>query len=227
MSADLIRPLPSWSSDETWATFATGRYRGNFMGAELQKCDDDLERYRELVEISQPDIVIECGTRAGGSALWFHRELNLQVVTLDLAPRFDRTGLPPWNGPGISWYRGSSITEDAVRHVFPLVRGKRVMVSLDSDHHAPHVTAEMAVWGPLVTPGCYMVVEDACFEQWDPDRARIGGSRIPEIGGPHRAIQDQLAHPLGQLNGIFWRDETIEGMSPVSHSPMGWWRKHE
>lgn len=233
----LLEPLPSWDSQLTWMTFTADSYRTTYMGAELQKCSDDLARYREVVDVSQPDILVETGTREGGSALYFHRELGLQVVSIDIAPRFDRSGMPPWNGPGIHWVRGSSIAHDIVSQVIPLLRGKRVMVSLDSDHHSPHVQAEMDIWGALVSPGCYMVVEDACFEQWEPERARVGGARIPEFGGPQHAMITRFGwnYDKGREPGLqalstgefFWRDESVEGLTPVSHSPMGWWRKHE
>lgn len=215
-----LMPLPSWDSEATWATFESGLYHGEIAQVEVQKCDDDLDRYRELVDISQPDIVVETGTRAGGSALFF-RSLGLQVVTIDTSPQFgDR---PPVVGPGIDWVTGSSIGDDVWSRVVPQLVGKRVMVSLDSDHHSAHVQAEIVLWGPMVSPGCYLVVEDACFEMWEPVRARRGGYQIPEFGGPLDAIRKQLDHP----NGAFWRDEMLESLTPVSHSPVGWWRKHD
>lgn len=220
-----LTPLPGWDSNATWETFPNGTFHQNYMNLELQKTTDDLRRYAELVDISQPDLVIETGTRQGGSALFFHRELNLQVITIDIAPQFDRNGMPPWNGGGITWFRGSSINSDLVSQVTPLLQGKRVMVSLDSDHHSPHVQAEMAIWGGMVSPGCYLVIEDACFEQWEPERARIGGSRIPEIGGPQHAMITQ-GIGLGRAS-MFWRDEELENLTPISHSPMGWWRRAE
>lgn len=220
----LLSPLPSWDMLQTHDTFVTGTFHGVVGGVEIQKSDDDLLRYTELVDISQPDIVIETGTRAGGSALWFQRALGLQVISIDIAPQFTR-GEP--SGPGISFMRGSSIDPAIVNNVLPLIQGKRVMVSLDSDHHSPHVQAEMATWGPLVSPGCYMVVEDACFDAFAREGfaswARIGGSRIPEYGGPLDAIEKSLIH-FGEM---WWRDESLEGRTPISHSPVGWWRKHE
>lgn len=226
MQTDIL-PLPSWDSEATWATFKDGLFHGVFGGVEIQKSADDLDRYRELVEISQPDIVVETGTRAGGSALWFHRELSLQVVTIDTTPQFVKRGGPPHTGPGIEWVRGSSISQSVMARVLPLLRGKRVMVSLDSDHHSAHVQAEIAIWGPLVSPGCYLVVEDACFDMWEPDRARVGGAKIPEQGGALDAIRRQLGPPLGQTAPFFWRDMLLEALTPISHSPCGWWRRHE
>lgn len=223
-----LQPLPSWSSDLTWATFPQGKYHVFVHGVELQKSAEDLERYRELIEISQPDLVIETGTRRGGSALWF-ADHGLQVITLDLDPSSGqeaREATHP-HDPNIHYFGGySSIDIPAwgMESIQAICKGKRVMVSLDSDHHAPHVVDEIRMWLQFVTPGCYLVVEDACFDMWDADRARVGGHRIPEMGGPLPAINECV--PLLLERG-FWRDESLEGRFPVSHSPVGWWRRND
>lgn len=232
----MLSPLSNWDLGQTWGTFAKGTFHGSLGGVEIQKSGDDLARYEEIIDISQPDIIVETGTRAGGSALWFHRALGLQVVTIDVAPAFQKLGSPraepPYQGPGIEWVRGSSINPGVVGDVLPLLKGKRVMVSLDSDHHSVHVQAEIATWAPLVTPGCYMVVEDACFDLFAragyPDWARVGGDRIPEYGGALDAMEKQGLGQRVHVDGrSFWRDESVEGITPISHSPCGWWRKHE
>ena len=184
----MLRPLPSWDLGQTWATFTKGTFHTEIAGVEVQKSGYDLARYQELVEDSAPDLVIETGTRAGGSALYFHRVLGLEVITIDIAPAFQKIGSPraepPYQGPGIAWLRGSSISDNTIRQVLPMVGDKRVMVSLDSDHHSAHVQAEIATWAPFVTPGCYLVVEDACFDLFhragQPVWARVGGSKMPE-----------------------------------------------
>ena len=80
MIPEKLNPHPTWDLGQTYQTFTKGTFHGVIMGVEIQKSDDDLLRYQEIVDISQPDIVIETGTRAGGSAVWFHRELQLQVI---------------------------------------------------------------------------------------------------------------------------------------------------
>jgi cephalosporin hydroxylase len=168
--------------------------------------------------------VIETGTRRGGSALWF-QTVGLKVITIDSdwdagAEARRQHGD---NIPNIEWIRGRSsidgrLQSEVDRH---LQRGQRVMVSLDSDHHTEHVIGEIALWSPFVTPGCYLVVEDGCFDMWPADRARVGGAEIPERGGPLGAIRRSQTSLKRQG---FYRDESVEGLHPVSHSPVGWWR---
>lgn len=215
----MLEPLASWDAEATWELFDAGTFHVEHAGVELQKSEHDLLRYRELIETSQPDIVVETGTRAGGSALWF-RDQGLQVVTIDRQPQFDH---PPYVGPGVEWVTGNSLASSVINRVAPLLRGKRVMVSLDSDHHRGHVLNEMMIWGQFVSPGCYIVIEDGCFDLWEPERARRGGRRIPEEGGALAAMRESdIEYSRG-----FWRDASLEGRSSISHSPCGWWRAHE
>jgi cephalosporin hydroxylase len=217
-----LQPLPSWSSEQTWDTFANGTFHGVFRGVEIQKSADDLDRYREAIEMTQPDWIIETGTRLGGSAMWFWLEMGVRVITIDIRPQWAVKKHPPYRGNEIEWVIGSSISDSAIEHARERTKGARVMVSLDADHHSAHVQAEIAQYASLVTPGCHMVVEDACFEMWTPDRARIGGGKIPEHGGPLHAINMQAGL---LVNHGYYRDEAIEGLTPISHSPVGWWRR--
>lgn len=64
--------------------------------------------------------------------------------------------------------------------------GERVMVILDSDHSLTHVAGELEAFAPLVTPGCYLIVEDT----------NINGHPVyPEFGpGPMEAVLEFLPH---------------------------------
>ncbi len=217
---DELMPLDFWDSERTWSTFEDGTFHSFIGDVEVQKCEWDLDRYDDLIEVSQPDVIIETGTRAGGSALWF-REQGLRVFSIDKCP-------PPGRLPvrgGITYITDDSADPKLVKFIQPLLQpGQRVMVSLDSDHHAPHVVAEIMLWAGLVTPGCYLVIEDGCFEQWDEHRARKGGWKIPEVGGPVAAINQCWDH----LSGLgFYRDIELETITSISHSPVGWWRRDD
>jgi cephalosporin hydroxylase len=61
---------------------------------------------------------------------------------------------------------------------------QHVMVILDSDHQCEHVAKELAAYAPMVTPGCYLIVEDTNVN---------GHPVVPEYGpGPAEALQQFL-----------------------------------
>ena len=215
----MIQPLPEWSSLETLATFYRSGFERLYYGRKMQKCVQDLERYAEVINDTQPEVVVETGTRWGGSALWFSRNFDLDVITVDIDPQMTSNGMQLY--PRVQHMVGSSTDPTLFDILREKVAGRRVMVSLDSDHHAPHVWGEIQMYGQLVSRGCFMVVEDACFDMWEGDDSRRGGKRIPEVGGPLKAIN------LAALDrDPRWRRDTaIEDMHPVSHSPCGWWER--
>lgn len=197
-------------------TFDRGAYEQLLDGLTVWKLAEDLDRYTEVIAATRPDVVVETGTKFGGSARWFERQ-GVDVVTVDVDGESSRRARQVCERT--TWVVGSSIDPAVVARVAALVAGRRVMVSLDSEHAAPHVAAEIPAYGPLVTAGCYLVVEDGIFDLTDdPQMKRRGGVRIPTEGGPLAAIGQSLAGDPGWV-----RDEDVERMHRVSHHPAGWW----
>lgn len=131
-----------------------------FLGVPVFKCPLDLWVYQEIVFETRPDVIVETGTDRGGSALYLASLFDLlggdgRVITVDVERK------PPLpEHARVTYLNGSSVDPEIVGRVRSMIGDGRVMVVLDSDHTAPHVREELRIYGELVTPGCYMVVED-------------------------------------------------------------------
>jgi cephalosporin hydroxylase len=126
----------------------------------VAKCPLDLWVYQEIVHEVRPGLIVETGTAHGGSALYLATLCDLlgagRVVSVDAV---ERAGLP--RHPRVTYLVGSSTDAAVFERVRGHVRaGEAVMVVLDSDHRREHVLAELRLYGALVTPGSYLVVED-------------------------------------------------------------------
>jgi cephalosporin hydroxylase len=140
-------------------------------GVQLLKYPTDLWIYGELLWKIRPEVVIECGTYMAGSALFFADMLDLigegQVVTIDNADWSGPEGYPEHGR--ITYLQGSSIDDVIVDSVRAFADRRTCLVILDSDHTASHVTAELDAYGPLVSLGSYLIVEDTNVHDVRPD----------------------------------------------------------
>jgi len=131
-----------------------------WLGRPVRKCPLDLWAYQEILAETTPDLIVETGTYVGGSAHFLAVMCDLvgrgSIVTIDV----DKHGGRPRHRR-ITYIHGSSVDDGVAERVRRRARrARRVMVVLDSDHSREHVLRELELYAPLVTPGCYLVVED-------------------------------------------------------------------
>ena len=176
-------------------------------GRRICKYPTDLWVYRELLERVQPEVVVETGSAEGGSAAWFadHAE-DAEVISID-------TALPADRDQRVTWITGSSIDPVVIDQVHARVHLRTCLVSLDSDHTAPHVEAEIAAYAPLVTHDSYLVVEDTAVDAYGLDLHYYPN------GGPGRAVQRFL-----ERDQRFFPDRTCERFL-LGMNPGGWLRR--
>jgi cephalosporin hydroxylase len=87
-----------------------------------------------------------------------------------------------------------------------------IMVILDSDHREEHVFQEMELYGPLVTTGSFMLVQDGVI-----DLLPFGRGDRP---GPLPANQRFLSR-----HAEFEVDHERCDRFLITHHPMGWLRR--
>ncbi len=131
----------------------------SWMGYRTLKCPLDVWVYQEIIFETKPDVIVETGTFLGGSALYMGHLCDTlghgRVISIDLAKR---EGLP--KHPRVQFWVGSSTAPEIHERLKPELAGKKVMVILDSDHAYKHVKEELRLYAPLVSAGCYLIVED-------------------------------------------------------------------
>ena len=158
------------------------RYRG----VPMLKNPFDLALYMMLLERAQPRTLLEIGTHAGGSALWFaDQRPDLEVWSIDLQPP---QGV---SHPRVRFCRGDAtrlgeVLTPEVMESLP----RPLLVVEDSSHLATTTAAVLEFFDGWLRPGEYMVIEDGI----------LTAMRAGEVygGGPLQAIHEFLARTGGR-----------------------------
>jgi cephalosporin hydroxylase len=161
-------------------------YQSQWLGVPILKYPTDLLAYQEMIYQLRPDLILDIGTFKGGSALYFASLLDLigsesgRVISVDI----EQPPVLPKHAR-ITYLLGSSTSQPILQQIRSLIRpGDKVMAFLDSDHRRAHVLNELHCYGPMVTRGSYLIVEDS----------NINGHPVyPNFGpGPMEAIHEYL-----------------------------------
>lgn len=182
-----------------------------WMGVDMQKCPLDLFMYQEILYECRPDLIIECGTWHGGSALYLAHLMDIMrhgmVVSIDVNRWI---GLPQHSR--IVYVTGNSVAKETFKQVQELATSfRKVMVILDSDHTRDHVLNELELYSSLVSPRQYLIVEDT----------NIHGHPVREDlpPGPYEAIEKWLPK-----NEDFKADKQCERFL-MTFNPNGYLRR--
>lgn len=161
----------------------TMNYR--YRGVPLLKNPFDLALYPLLLDEAQPATLLEIGTHAGGSALWFaDRRPGMQVLSIDLET-------PAVSHPSVRFVRGDAhrlgdVLTDEVMEAL----ARPLLVVEDSSHLAGTTAAVLDFFDRWLRPGEYIVIEDGILT------AMRAGEAYG--GGPLRAIHEFLARTGGR-----------------------------
>jgi cephalosporin hydroxylase len=151
-----------------------------YKDVQILKAPWDIETMLALINEVKPDLIVETGTAYGGSANLYADKIGEtnrmhfpSVVTIDDRSHYGDHDLDPEtlkgyieNGfvvkrhPEVYYCHTSSLDLLTLEEVALCCTNRRVLVNLDSDHHAEHVYAELKAYANFVSIGSYMVVED-------------------------------------------------------------------
>lgn len=202
----LFHQLPVWDSN-------------SYQGIQVMKNPLDLWMMERIIHEQQIDVVVETGTLRGGSALVFasaFKAANLygsRVVTIDINDFRQQASANSLWKDFVTFLHGSSTDPKIVAQAAEIARGKRVLVTLDSDHSAAHVLKELRAYAPLVQKGGYLVVEDTHI-----DSVPTNPGQGP---GPMAAVREFLA----SKEGAEFAPDTARESFVLTFNPGGWLRR--
>jgi cephalosporin hydroxylase len=177
-----------WSSDipfDLHHTIQAGTINYTYRDVPCLKHPMDFALYTQLVWDVHPRSIIEIGSKAGGSALWFsdmQRNYGIQgrILSIDIVPP-----APPYERPEIQFIHGdandlgASVSEELLASL-----PRPWLVIEDASHHYAATLAVLRFFGPRMGRGEYIVVEDGNVSDMGDDYARGGG--------PLRAVSQYL-----------------------------------
>lgn len=187
--------------------------RSTWFGVRALKCPTDFWMYQEILFEQKPDVIVEIGTRFGGTTLALAHLCDLlgrgRVIGIDLSHdgvpdivrRHSRIRLV--DGDACALY-------GKVRNM--VLEGERVLVIEDSSHTFDNTLAVLRTYSPLVPPGGYFIVEDSICHH--------GLSEGPKPG-PYEAIDAFIAE-----NSEFEIDRSREAFL-LTWNPKGFLRRRD
>ena len=147
-------------------------YSFAWMGRPIIQLPEDMIRIQEVIYDLKPDVIVETGIAHGGSLIFYASLCKAmdrgRVIGIDIEIRpHNRLAIEAHPlFPYLTLIEGSSVDKAVVRQVGELIKpGERVLVILDSNHTRDHVRAELEAYGPLVSPGSYIVATDGIMAQ--------------------------------------------------------------
>ena len=145
-------------------------YNYSWMGRPIIKYPNDILILQEMIWSLKPDYIVETGIAHGGSVIFSASMLELlghgEVIAVDIDIRKhnkDEIEKHPMN-KRITMIEGSSIDPKIVDSIKEKVKGKKVLVCLDSNHTHDHVLEELRMYADMVDVGSYIVCPDTFVE---------------------------------------------------------------
>jgi cephalosporin hydroxylase len=190
--------------------------RTKWLGIQTQENPCDLWAIQEIITEARPDFVVETGTYKGGGALFYASVLrNIggrgKVITVDIELQHEEAAELELFRDRVEFIEGSSVSDEVINKIAARIKGARVMVTLDSDHHMSHVLKELRLYSKFVSPGGYLIVQDTSHNG-HPLRTNYGK-------GPMEALEEFLKE-----NKDFERDASREKFLLTFH-PKGYLKK--
>lgn len=145
-------------------------FNNKWLGRQAQKTPFDSWVFQEIIYDTRPNVIIEIGNYAGGSTLYLANILDSLGFGRVLAIDIDHKQVKDLNHSRITWITGDATSLEVLQKVKDEIKvGDRVMVIEDSSHTYDNTLSILELYSPLVSVGCYFIIEDGiCKEDFIP-----------------------------------------------------------
>jgi len=184
-----------------------------WMGTPILKNPFDAWIYQEIINEVQPDIIIEIGSRYGGSTKYLTNLLDIldkgMVISIDI----DRSEYN-LSHKRVKVLTGNSSDPEIISGVADLCRDRTVLVIQDGDHSRNQALEDLDNYSKLVSLNSYFILEDGIVGLF-----HHGDGLGFQEEGPLAAIEEFLNH-----NPHFVVDSTRERYI-LTYNPKGFLKR--
>jgi len=184
-----------------------------WMGSPALKNVLDAWIYQEILYEVQPDVLIEIGSRYGGSTKYFADIMGIlgkgEVLSIDM----DRS-VYELEHERVTALTGNSSNPEILSAVKERCKNKTVMVIQDGDHRMHQVLEDLKDYSKFVSINSYFIIEDGIV-----DLFHHGDSLGFEEKGPLAAIEEFLSY-----NSHFVIDSSRERYI-LTYNPKGFLKR--
>jgi len=204
-------------------------HQTRWMGEPCLQLTTDLLAIGEIINETQPTVIVESGVAWGGTTLFLASMLRnnggrlvIGIDTFIPEDLQDRIMSKKTVSDLITIVHGSSTSNSVAKKVRNLIsKEDKVMVILDSDHTHNHVLLELETYAPIVTSGQYLICGDTAIEFQPP--APLRPREWGKGNNPFTALKEFLASSEG-MN--FYVDKKVDSKLLVSNNWGGYLKKN-
>lgn len=142
-------------------------YEPTWLGIPVIQYPGDMVMMQELIWKVRPEVIVETGFAHGGTAVLYASLLELlgrgKVISVEIDIRqYNKVAIKSHPlSHRIEMVQGSSVDPETVAEVTRRIGdGRKVLVTLDSNHSCDHVLKELEFYSPLVSEASYIVAMD-------------------------------------------------------------------
>jgi len=183
-AAQLTHAWQETSVLDLWHRQVIQHHRESYRGVGLAKFPQDLWSYEKLIDLAQPEVILEIGINEGGFTRWLHDRLFLAqsfnpatqprtVIGIDIdIDKPKRNLVKLLNNPveevNLELFQCNLLNakslQDAKAKIVDIVGNRSLLIIEDSGHSYDTTKASLDTFPPLLKSGEWLAVEDTCVD---------------------------------------------------------------